>query len=189
MRSFLLAFFFSALCSTSALADNVNEVLRLWAKQSGSWTGSIDIYSGASPDAMTIDLLTRWDATPDYKTITKIETFVAPQGQNTSVTVMFRDGETDNIVTPYFTKGQQRDYHFSVLSFSETDDENWTTVIASPDGQEIYEERPAVLRYVRTRTGDSIVNTKEVNFLDDDEDIFELRSYIRQSMTQTSPME
>lgn len=189
MRSFLFALFFSVFSLAAAAADDVNEVLRLWATQSGDWAGTIDIYSADNPDAVTIDLLTRWDATPDSKTITKIETFVAPQGQNTSVTIMLEDRETGHIVTPYFTNGQQRDYFFSVVSSSKTNDQNWTTVIASPDGQEIYEDRPAVLRYVRTRTGDSIVNTKEVNFLDDDQDIFELRSYIRQSRTQPSPKE
>ena len=65
-----------------------------------------------------------------------------------------------------------------------TDDTHWTTVIASPDEQEVYEGRPAVLRYVRTRSGNSVENIKEVNFLDDDgDDSFELRSFIRQTLT------
>ena len=48
----------------------------------------------------------------------------------------------------------------------------------------MYEGRPAVLRYVRTRSGNSVENIKEVNFLDDDgDDSFELRSFIRQTLT------
>lgn len=167
-----------------SLASEVDDVLRLWATQQGEWTGSIDIYAGSNPVPTTVGLITRWDATPDHAVITKVETFISDNSQNSSVTLMFAGPDSDKIVTPYFTSGAQRGYYFAVISSEVTDDLNWTTVIASPDGQEAYENRPAVLRYVRTRTGSRIVNTKEVNFLDDNGDeTYELRSLIRQTIS------
>lgn len=175
-----------------AWAGDIEDVLRLWATQRGQWSGSIDIYAGSDPVPTTVDLITRWDATPDQAVITKIETFVSPTGQNSSVTLMLAasDSEPGKIVTPYFTNGKQRNYYFSVVSSSVTDDVNWTTIIASPDEQEIYEDRAAILRYVRTRTGSSIINTKEVNFLDDDgDDTYQLRSLIKQTMVKSDTAE
>ena len=113
----------------------------------------------------------------------KFETFVRASGDLSTVTVMMSEPDGLGIVTPYFSNGTQRDYRFKVLNVVETDERHWTTVIASPEGKEIYEGRPAVLRYVRTRSGDAIENTKEVNFLDDDGDeTFEIRSRIQQRL-------
>lgn len=166
-----------------AFALDAEDVLRIWASQEGRWHGHIDIYTAASDGPTTVRLLSSWDATPDGTRLTRIETFVSEQGENSSVTVMYADPDTGHIVTPYFAAGPQRDYRFAVISAEITDDTHWTTVIASPDGQEQYEGRPAVLRYVRTRTGDTLVSTKEVDFLDDNEDAFEMRSYIEQTLT------
>jgi len=170
------------LVAVPASAADTDAILRAWATQKGEWRGHIDIYSADSPDPITVTLLSSWDATPDGLGITRIETFVSDAGSNSSVTAMFADPETGDIVTPYFSNGVQRDYRFAVVSADLADDTHWTTVIASPGGEEEYEGRPAVLRYVRTRTGDTLTSTKEVNFLDDDEDVFELRSYIKQKL-------
>lgn len=165
-----------------AFGGATEDVLRAWATQKGEWHGHIDIYSAQSPAPQTVTLHSSWDATPDGTGITRIETFVSAAGSNSSVTAMFADPQTGDIVTPYFTNSVQRDYRFAVVSAEITDESHWTTVIASPGGEEEYEDRPAVLRYVRTRTGNSLTSTKEVNFLDDDEDVFELRSYIEQKL-------
>jgi hypothetical protein len=163
-------------------ANDVQDVLKLWASQAGSWSGEIDIYTGDNPVPQTVGLKTRWDSVPSRDVVTKIETFVSPGGANSSVTLMFAGPELNSIVTPYFVNGKQHDYHFAVISTAVTDDTHWTTVIATPGGQEVYEGRPAVLRYVRTRDGNRIENTKEVNFLDDNGDsTYRLRSLIRQT--------
>lgn len=163
-------------------AAPVDDVLRLWASQAGTWVGSIDIYSSSDAEPLTITLKTIWSSTPDQKIPVKIETFKRPQGSVSSVTLMMAEDEMPGIVTPYFANGSQKDYRFSIVEVSESDKTNWTTVIASPDGSEVYEDRPAVLRYVRTRSGNTIENTKEVNFLDDGNEVFELRSFIRQTL-------
>lgn len=170
------------LCIACARAEDARDVLALWGAQGGPWEGHIDIYSPDSPQPQTMLLSTKWDAVPDQSIVTKIETFAAPDVQNSAVTLMFADAGLKDIVTPYFTNGQQRDYRFAVISVSVTDDTHWTTVIASPDGKEVYEGRPAVLRYIRTRDGDVIENIKEVRFLDErSEGEYELRSFIRQT--------
>ena len=176
------------LCIAWASAEDARDVLALWGAQGGPWEGHIDIYSADLPQPQTVLLTSKWDAVPDHSMVTKIETFTTPDAQHSAVTLMFAGASQHEgahqleIVTPYFAGGLQRDYRFVVLSVSVTDDTHWTTVIASPDGKEIYEGRPAVLRYVRTRDGDVIENTKEVRFLDErSEGEYELRSFIRQT--------
>ena len=166
-----------------ALAEDAQKVLSLWGAQGGPWVGHSDIYGPDSPDPQTVALATRWDAVPDRSIVTKIETFTGPNAQTSAVTLMFADADDGDIVTPYFINGRQRDYRFSVESVSITDDTHWTTVIASPGGEEIYEDRPARLRYVRTRNGNVIENTKDVVFLDAGcNGDYELRSYLRQTL-------
>ena len=174
------------LCIAWASAEDARDVLALWGAQGGPWEGHIDIYSADLPQPQTVLLNTKWDAVPDHSMVTKIETFTTPDAQHSAVTLMYADADQREIVTPYFSNGRQRDYRFLVLSVSVTDDTHWTTVIASPDGKDVYEGRPAVLRYVRTRDGDVIENTKEVRFLDErSEGEYELRSFIRQTRSGT----
>ena len=176
--------------SSPVFADDVDTVLALWGAQAGPWTGEIDIYGPGGGGPKTVGLTTKWDAAPDRDTVTKIETFVGPDRETSSVTVMFADPDRRTIVTPYFTNGHQRNYRFSVVSVSVTDPLHWVTVIATPDEQEIYEDRPAILRYVRRRMGNRIENTKEVDFLDDDgDDTYELRSFIRQTLLPADVLE
>jgi hypothetical protein len=170
------------LLSATVHAGEAQEVIRLWGGQGGLWKGHIDIYGPASSAANTVALSTRWDAVPDRSIVTKVETFTGPQTEASAVTVMYAAAEGDAIITPYFANGRQRDYRFAVVAVSITDATHWTTTIATPGTQEIYEDRPAQLRYVRTRRGDTIENTKEVRFLDGEEPgTYELRSYIRQT--------
>lgn len=163
----LIALLSGLVLSSQAASTEVEDVLKAWATQQGQWEGYIDIYSADANDLTTVTLLSSWDAIPSGTRLTRIETFVSERGENSSVTVMYADPDTGHIVTPYFANGPQRDYRFAVISSDLIDDTHWTTVVASPDGQEEYEGRPAVLRYVRTRTGDTLVSTKEVDFLDD----------------------
>ena len=181
IRAFITSLFL--LISGTAQASPAEDALQLWAAQSGDWEGTIDIYGPDKPEPQTVDLKTTWAATLSADVPVKLETFLTPDRQMSSVTVMVAEPSSGEIVTSYFANGKQRDYRFSVLEVSKTDETHWVVVIASPGGEEIYEDRPAVLRYVRTRTGKTIENTKEVNFLDDDGDeTYELRSLIRQTL-------
>ncbi|MFK7831286.1 MAG: hypothetical protein AB8B57_16050 [Congregibacter sp.] len=66
---------------------------------------------------------------------------------------------------------------------------HWTTVVATPDGQETYENRPGELRYARTRDGYTLDNTKEVKFLDGaGNGVYEWRSFIRQMPSTLPPV-
>ena len=102
---------------------------------------------------------------------------------------MYVDQQSAQIVTPYFANGRQSNYRFSLESVSVTDATHWRTVIVTPGREERYEGRPAHLRYVRTRNGDVVENTKEVRFLDVGENAhYELRSFIRQSRRLDAPL-
>lgn len=179
----LVLVFTCFLMSAPARSGEVQNVLSLWGSQGGTWSGHIDIYRPGSSDPQRVALMTRWDAVPDYAVVTKIETFTGAEAQTSAVTLMFADSGDGNLVTPYFTGGKQRDYRFAVSSVSITDETHWTTVIVTPGEQETYEGRPAMLRYVRTRRGNVVENTKEVRFLDGDDGggEYQLRSFILQS--------
>jgi hypothetical protein len=173
-------------CCGPASAADVQEVLALWGAQSGPWNGHIDIYGPGGEKPRTVGLQTKWEAVPGDGSrpvaVTKIETFIGPDSRMSSITLMFSGSEPGTIDTPYFANGKQENFRFKVVSVSVVDATHWKTVIASPGASEVYEGRPAVLRYVRTRSGDTVENTKEVNFLDDGGDEkFELRSFIRQT--------
>jgi hypothetical protein len=185
-RLAVAALFFNQLVALPPVAaeqGDASEVLTLWGAQGGPWKGHIDIYGPESPDPQSMALTTRWDAVPDFSVLTKIETFGASAGDFSAVTVMFADAEHEQIVTPYFSGGRQRDYRFSVVSVEVLDDTHWSTVIGTAGAQETYEERPAILRYLRKRDGNVIENTKEVRFLDDAGGGYELRSFIRQTLS------
>jgi len=182
MVRFALAIAIALLSGTTSAAD-VQKVLGLWGSQGGPWEGYIEIFGPGSPEPQTVALSTRWDAVPDHSIVTKIETFTGPDRETSAVTLMFEDAVQGDIVTPYFINGKQRDFHFSVVSVAIVDETHWTTVIASPNGQEIYEDRPAELRYVRIRNGNVIENTKDVRFLDEEGNgDYERRSFIRQTL-------
>jgi hypothetical protein len=182
VRSTVRAFFAVVILGLSAQAHGgeVTDTLKLWADQKGTWFGTIEIYSAGKPKPTVMDLTTSWDKTPDGQSITKIETFSTPERQNHSVTLMFQDKAKNTIKTPYFVNGSQKDYAFAVRSLDAKDTTHWTTVTTTVEGEETYENRPAVLRYTRKRTGDTIENLKEVRFLDGP-DTYEIRSVIRQS--------
>ncbi|MDX2143032.1 MAG: hypothetical protein SFV19_06735 [Rhodospirillaceae bacterium] len=166
--------------SAPAHAGGVTDALKLWGGQKGTWFGKIEIYSAGNPTPAVVDLTTSWDRTPDGLGVTKIETFSTPERQTHSVTLMFRDATKDTIKTPYFVGGVQKDYQFAVTSVTAKDEAHWTVVTTTVEGEETYENRPAVLRYTRTRNGDTVENLKEVRFLDGP-DKFEVRSVIRQT--------
>lgn len=175
----------SMMAGVSTYAGDVQDVLALWGAQGGPWKGYIDIYGPDSTEPQRVDLTTRWDSVPDHSIVTKLETFATSDRQTSAVTLMMKDSGDGDILTPYFAGGRQRDFRFSVTSVDIADDTHWKIVVATPGGEEIYEDRPAMLRYVRVRNGDTIENWKEVRFLDgasDADEEYELRSFIRQTL-------
>ncbi len=103
-------------------------------------------------------------------------------GSGTStVKVTFVDQAAQNFHTAYFVNGREASYSFSFISVEATDDSHWKTIIASTPGSEKYEGRPAILRYIRVRNGDTIESWKDVEFADRNND-FEARSKIVQTL-------
>ena len=166
----------------SALADQphvdeMEEVMRLWCTQAGTWTGMIDV--AASDGALQrMELVTTHDCTEASQFHVVRERFGSTLS---TVKVTFIDETAQEFHTSYFSNGQESMYRFSFVSVEATDDSNWKTIIASPPGTEQYEGRPATLRYIRVRNGDKVESWKDVQFADGEHD-FEPRSRIEQTL-------
>jgi len=167
----------SLVMAQQAHADDMEKVMQLWCTQVGTWTGMIDI---TAKDGKTTqqELVTTHDCTEAASFHIVRERF----GSGTStVKVTFIDKAAQNFHTSYFVKGTDAPYSFSFVSVEAIDDKHWKTIIASTPGSEKYEGRPAILRYIRIRNGDSIESWKDVQFPDGTSD-FEPRSKIVQTL-------
>ncbi len=164
----------AALAQESASAS-MARVMQLWCTQEGDWSGDIDV---TAPDGKITrsKLTTRHMCTQGMAHHITSERFGV--GLST-VKVTYIDGAAGIFRTEYFAGGKQASYEFSFVSIESKDDSHWKTIIASKPGTELYEGRPAVLRYIRVRDGDVIESWKDVQFADGTQD-FEPRSKIVQ---------
>jgi hypothetical protein len=160
-----------------AQPDDLEKVMRAWCTQVGTWSGSIDV---TSVDGKTerLELVSTHDCTEGSKLHIVRERFGS--GVST-VKVSFIDPQSGNFHTSYFSGGRDAPYSFAFVSVEMRDDTHWKTVIASTPGSETYEGRPAILRYIRVREGDTIESWKDVQFADGRKD-FEPRSRIVQTL-------
>lgn len=160
-----------------AYADDMQEVMRLWCTQVGTWAGKIDV-TGPDGKATQFELVTTHDCTENGAHHIVRERFGS--GLST-VKVTFIDRAAKNFQTAYFAGGKQAPYSFDFVSVESTDDKHWKTIIASTPGTEQYEGKPAILRYIRVRNGDTIESWKDVQFPDGKAD-YEPRSRIVQTL-------
>jgi hypothetical protein len=160
-----------------AQSADLEKVMRAWCSQTGTWTGSINV-TAADGKTERLDLVSTHDCTEGSKLHVVRERFGS--GVST-VKVTFIDLAAGNFHTSYFSGGRDAPYSFSFVSVELRDDTHWKTVIASTPGSETYEGRPAILRYIRVRDGDTIESWKDVQFADGHSD-YEPRSRIVQTL-------
>jgi len=172
-----LAFISTMFMGSSASASDMEKVMQLWCSQVGTWTGMIDI-TAADGETRRDELVTIHDCTEASSFHIVRERFGS--GPST-VKVTFIDKATQNFHTEYFVNGKSSPYEFSFVSVEATDETHWKTVIESTPGSEKYEGRPAILRYIRVRNGDTIESWKDVQF-EDGQMKFEPRSKIVQTL-------
>jgi hypothetical protein len=180
MRQFALSLIVLACASAPvrfARADDMEGIMRLWCTQVGTWTGKIDVTS-ADGKTTQLELVTNHECTENAKFHIVRERFGS--GVST-VKVTFVDQAVKNFHTAYFANGREAPYSFSFVSIEATDNSHWKTIIASTPGSEKYEGRPAILRYIRVRNGDTIESWKDVQFADGKND-FQPRSKIVQTL-------
>jgi hypothetical protein len=163
--------------SAEPTAGDMEKVMHLWCTQSGTWTGQIDVTS-KDGRVQRLELVTTHDCTEASRYHIVRERFGS--GLST-VKVTYVDAAARAFHTAYFADGKESPYRYSFVSVEATDDRHWKTVIASAPGTETYEGRPATLRYVRVRNGDTIENWKDVRFAAGKLD-FEQRSKIVQTL-------
>jgi len=172
-----LTFIMAITIAPPASGGDMEKVMQLWCTQVGTWTGMIDI-TAVDGKSSQQELVTTHDCTEAASFHIVRERFGS--GAST-VKVTFIDPSTQNFHTGYFANGKSSPYEFSFVSVEATDETHWKTIIASTPGSEKYEGRPAILRYVRVRNGDTIESWKDVQFEDGKND-FEPRSKIVQTL-------
>jgi hypothetical protein len=167
------------LVGSVANAEDFQQVMHAWCTQAGTWTGNIDVTS-AEGKVQTLELVSRHECTEGDDHHIVRERFGS--GHST-VKVTFVDRDAAVFHTAYFAQGKQAPYRFSFVGVELADDLHWKTIIESPPGTETYEGRPALLRYVRVRNGNTIESWKEVKFVGSAQD-YELRSKIVQTLAR-----
>ena len=173
----VLAFIPAMAMAQPASTGDMEKVMQLWCTQEGTWTGMIDITSADGKSSQQ-ELVTTNDCTEAASHHIVRERFGS--GAST-VKVTFIDKATQNFHTDYIANRKSSPYEFTFVSVEATDDTHWKTIIESTPGSEKYEGRPAILRYIRERNGDTIESWKDVNF-DDEKKDFEPRSKIVQTL-------
>lgn len=178
----VLVFSMSLAPARGAFADEpsvggMERVMDLWCMQTGTWTGMIDV-TASGGKAERMELVTTHDCTEASEFHIVRERFGSAVS---TVKVTYIDRTTREFHTSYFSGSQELPYRFSFVSVEAIDDTHWKTIIASPPGTEQYEGRPATLRYIRVRNGDSVESWKDVQFADGNHD-FEPRSRIVQTL-------
>lgn len=172
-----LAFVTGIAMAQPASAGDMEKVMQLWCTQVGTWTGMIDI-TAADGKSTQQELVTTHDCTEASLHHIVRERFGS--GAST-VKVTFINKSTQNFHTDYVANGKSSPYEFTFVSVEATDETHWKTIIESTPGSEQYEGRPAILRYIRVRNGDTIESWKDVQFEDGTKD-FESRSKIVQTL-------
>jgi hypothetical protein len=169
---------------TSARGDGLEDTMRAWCSQSGTWQGIIDI-TDAEGQTQTVSLVSRHRCTPDGRLHVVEEDFLLPGAPSHTLKVTYADPTFSGFRTAYFASGKESAYVFRFDSVEVKDNEHWKQSITSTSEGDVYEGRKAILRYTRTRDGDRIVSRKEVRFLDTDTGgDFETRSLIVQELVQ-----
>lgn len=169
---------------TSARGDGLEDTMRAWCSQSGTWQGIIDI-TDAEGQTQTVSLVSRHRCTPDGRLHVVEEDFHLPGAPSHTLKVTYADPTFSGFRTAYFASGKESAYVFRFDSVEVKDNEHWKQSITSTSEGDVYEGRKAILRYTRTRDGDRIVSRKEVRFLDTDTGgDFETRSLIVQELVQ-----
>ena len=163
--------------ASSAGADDMERIMQLWCTQAGVWTGDIDV-TAADGKALRLTLESEHSCTENAAHHVVRERFGS--GAST-LKVTFIDRAVQQFHTAYFTRGKEAPYLFSAVSVEGTDNTHWKTIIASVPGSEMYEGRPAILRYIRVRNGDVIESWKDVQLSDGTTD-FSPRSKIVQHL-------
>jgi len=151
-----------ALFGGTARAADFDTVMKAWCTQAGEWRGDIDV-TDAKAKMQRIALRTHHDCDPNAKLHTVRERF--GDGEST-VKVTYADAKANVFRTEYFAGGTQRGYQYGFISVEMTDPAHWKTVIMTPPGTETYDGRPALVRYVRIRNGDTVESLKEVQYTD-----------------------
>ena len=151
-----------ALLAGTARAADFDMVMKAWCTQAGDWRGDIDV-TDANAKTQRIALLSHHDCDTDARLHTVRERF--GNGEST-VKVTYADAKANVFRTEYFSGGTQRGYQYGFISVEMTDPAHWKTVIMTPAGTETYDGRPALVRYVRIRNGDTVESLKEVQYTD-----------------------
>ncbi len=155
----------AAVVSMQAHADHAAH--RVLAASTGEWVGELYYLDYQSGQRFGIPMRVDASMTPDGATLVRRLTFTDPGTLVHAINLATVEPGGQRLVEAYFRerKGQHFTYEVTEARFDgETD---WRLAYEH-DGRD--DDRPARIRHTMTRKGNSLTSTKEVRFLDDDDD-------------------
>ncbi len=140
----------------------------------GTWEGELYYLDYQSGQRFGIPVRIDADVTPDGATLIRRLTYTDPGVLVYAVNLVTVE-ESGQLVEAFFRDNNAEMLRYDIDSVSYKDDSDWT-VVYSQDG--VDDNRPARIRHTLSRTGDLMTSSKEVRFLDTDDDEFFLRNGI-----------
>lgn len=161
-------------------ADAVaRQTMQLWCLQAGTWRGEIAIVDAAGRTTKAA-LTSVHGCSSDGRWHLVSETFAVPgRADDATAKVTYVPADrADQFVTAYFAHGGETQHRYRAVEAQARDPTHWTTTVESTDAGDVFEGKPATMRYIRAMDGTTLEARKEVRLTG--ETAFTVRSRILQ---------
>jgi len=135
----------------------------------GAWEGELYYLDYQSGQRFGIPMRIDAELTPDGATLVRRLTFTDPGNLVHAVSLSTIDRDTGELVEAYFREGKGETNRYEVVNTDFSGGAIWELVYEH-DG--IDGDRPARIRHTITRDGNSMTSSKEVRFLDEEDEFF-----------------
>ena len=164
----LLAFALGPTSSHAASAkeppDLAQQLLAQLCTQSGLWRGAIDIVSADGKTERPL-LESSHECTRQGGFSLDRERFITNGTIKVeTIKVTYLDTKSGDIVVQYFADGHRSEHRYRAIEVVSKDRRHWSTTLESTSAGDLFDGRPATMRYIRSRIGNKIESRKEVRF-------------------------
>ncbi len=170
MRKLILAL--ALVLALSTVRADV-ELSSLLDASAGSWEGELYYLDYRSGQRFGIPMRVDARMTPDGATLVRELTFTDPGNLVHAINLVTIDRDSGELVEAYFREGRGELLRYDVVDVEFENDRQWR-IVYEQDGND--DNRPARIRHTLSRNGDEMSSSKEVRFLDSDDDGLILRN-------------
>ena len=160
----------AVLCSLSTFAWSDDVTLAILEASTGSWEGELYYLDYQSGQRFGIPMSVDAEMTPDNATLIRKLTFTDPGNLVYAVNVVTVERESGELVEAYFRERRAAELLRYAVTESRYEAEHDWRVVYEQEG--IDDGRPARIRHTIVRKGELMTSTKEVRFLDGDDEFF-----------------